>query len=85
MRRQRNAKIIANLGPARAHEHTIRALAEAGADAFRINFSHGAHAEHEQRVALERGFAVPGELMLIAAGIPFGEAGTTNLVHITRA
>jgi len=38
-----------------------------------------------RRVALERGFAVPGEGMLIGAGIPFGEAGITNLVHITRA
>ena len=36
----------------------IRTLFEAGADVFRLNFSHGAHAEHAQRVrtirALER-------------------------------
>ena len=54
MKRQRNAKIIATLGPASSDENTIRALAEAGADVFRINFSHGAHAEHEARVAIIR-------------------------------
>ena len=54
MKRQRNAKIIATLGPASSDEKTIRALAEAGADVFRINFSHGAHAEHATRVAVIR-------------------------------
>jgi pyruvate kinase len=54
MKRQRNAKIIATLGPASADEQTIRALAAAGADVFRVNFSHGSHAEHEHRVAIIR-------------------------------
>ena len=34
-------KIVATLGPATADRESIRALAEAGCDVFRINFSHG--------------------------------------------
>jgi hypothetical protein len=38
MRRQRNAKIVATLGPASSAPEIIRALYEAGADVFRLNF-----------------------------------------------
>jgi len=34
-------KIVATVGPASASHETLRALAEAGCDVFRINFSHG--------------------------------------------
>ncbi len=43
MRRLRNVKIVATLGPASSDEPTIRALFEAGADVFRLNMSHGTH------------------------------------------
>lgn len=43
MRRQRNVKIVATLGPASDTYDTIRALHEAGADVFRLNMSHGSH------------------------------------------
>ena len=43
MRRMRNVKVLATLGPASASEEKIRALFEAGADGFRLNMSHGAH------------------------------------------
>ena len=41
MRRERNAKIVATLGPASSTRETIRALFLAGVDVFRLNFSHG--------------------------------------------
>ena len=51
MRRLRNVKIVATLGPASSDYDTIRALFEAGADVFRLNMSHGTHddirARHE--------------------------------------
>ena len=50
MHRHRNAKIVATLGPASADRATIKALFEAGADVFRLNFSHGTHADHKQRL-----------------------------------
>jgi pyruvate kinase len=43
------AKIVATLGPASSDAATIRALADAGADVFRLNFSLGSHAEHRAR------------------------------------
>ena len=49
MHRLRKAKIIATLGPSSSSPDTIRALFDAGADLFRLNFSHGAHAEHANR------------------------------------
>jgi pyruvate kinase len=63
MRRHRHAKIVATLGPASAAPDMIRTLFEAGADVFRINFSHGTHEEHAARIrairALEREFSRP--------------------------
>ena len=50
MRRGRSAKIVATLGPASSSEATVAALAEAGADVFRLNFSHGSHEEHAQQL-----------------------------------
>jgi len=49
-----HAKIVATLGPASSSRDMIRALCNAGADVFRLNFSHGVHEEHRQRLALIR-------------------------------
>ncbi|NKC16962.1 MAG: pyruvate kinase [Gammaproteobacteria bacterium] len=46
MHRERNAKIIATLGPASSDAAMIERLFLAGADMFRLNFSHGSHDEH---------------------------------------
>ena len=43
MRRHRNVKIVATLGPASDDYETIKALHLAGADVFRLNMSHGSH------------------------------------------
>jgi len=43
MKRHRNVKIVATLGPASDTYETILALHEAGADVFRLNMSHGSH------------------------------------------
>ena len=54
MRRFRNVKIVATLGPASSDYETIRALHEAGADVFRLNMSHGDHEEIRERHAIIR-------------------------------
>jgi len=46
----RCAKIVATLGPATSSVATILELAKAGANVFRLNFSHGEHAEHVARI-----------------------------------
>ncbi|MCZ6721404.1 MAG: pyruvate kinase [Proteobacteria bacterium] len=50
----RNAKIIATLGPASSTPEAIRGLFEAGADVFRLNFSHGEPREHAESTAVIR-------------------------------
>jgi pyruvate kinase len=54
MRRQRKAKILATLGPASSTREQISALFDAGADVFRLNFSHGSHEDHQKRYELIR-------------------------------
>jgi pyruvate kinase len=54
MRRTRNAKIVATLGPASTSHDTIEALFNAGADVFRLNFSHGTHDDHQRRLEVIR-------------------------------
>ena len=46
MRRNRNAKIVATLGPASSELRQIEDLFLAGVDVFRFNFSHGSHEAH---------------------------------------
>ena len=72
MRRARRAKIVATLGPATSDVKSIRALFARGADVFRLNFSHGSHADHAQRFhavrGLEREFGRPIGVLLDLQG-----------------
>ncbi|MEM8788337.1 MAG: pyruvate kinase [Pseudomonadota bacterium] len=49
LRRNRNVKIVATLGPASSDYETIKALFVAGADVFRLNMSHGTHEDIRAR------------------------------------
>lgn len=44
--RKRRTKVIATLGPSSRSPERIKQLIEAGANVFRLNFSHGTHDEH---------------------------------------
>ena len=65
--RSRKVRILATLGPASDSAEMIRALFVAGADAFRINMSHGAHEDHARRIAtireLEKEFHRPTTIL----------------------
>ena len=54
MRRTRNAKIVATLGPISSDKDTVRRLFLAGVDVFRLNFSHGSPSDHRARFAILR-------------------------------
>ena len=46
MIRRRKSRIVATLGPASRSPEIVTALARAGADVFRLNFSHGSQEDH---------------------------------------
>ncbi|AZA21764.1 MAG: pyruvate kinase [Lactobacillus helveticus] len=50
----KKTKIVSTLGPASNDIETITALAKAGANVFRFNFSHGNHQEHLARMKMVR-------------------------------
>ena len=52
--RGRKVKILATLGPASRSPEMIEKLLRAGADAFRVNMSHGDHETHAQTIAAIR-------------------------------
>ena len=54
MRRNRKAKIVATLGPASSDRTVIESLFCSGVDVFRLNFSHGSHQDHKERVEIIR-------------------------------
>ena len=60
----RKTKIICTIGPASEKEDVLRAMMDAGMDVARINFSHGAYADHLDKIHLskklraEKGLAV---------------------------
>ncbi len=65
--RARKVRILATLGPASNDAGMIRELYLAGADAFRLNMSHGAHEDHARSVAhiraLEKEFGRPTTIL----------------------
>ena len=54
MRRNRNVKIVATLGPASDTYEMIKTLFEEGVDVFRLNMSHGTHSEMRDRYQMIR-------------------------------
>lgn len=52
--RNRATKILATLGPASSSRDVITSLVRAGADFFRLNFSHGTHRDHVDRLNMIR-------------------------------
>ena len=72
MRRNRFTKIVATLGPSSSSTERLRTLFEAGADVFRLNFSHGQHEDHRKRVnqlrALEKEYKHPIAILMDLQG-----------------
>ena len=54
MKRLHRTKIVATLGPATSSAEMIAKLFDAGVDVFRLNFSHGDHADHRANIAIIR-------------------------------
>src|SRR3954453_11087753 len=67
-----NAKIVVTLGPASDSPETVSALIHAGVQIFRLNASHGAWDQHQQRIetvrAAEKSTGKPVGLLLDLQG-----------------
>src|SRR5215475_1192674 len=85
--RSRKVKILATLGPASSDAKIIRKLLMAGADAFRINMSHGDQKQKAKLVshirALEKEFHRPTTILFDLQGpklrVGHFEGGKANL------
>lgn len=68
----RKTKIVCTIGPASDSEETLRALADAGMNVARLNFSHGDYKEHGARIKrikrMNRGLAHPVAILLDTRG-----------------
>ena len=85
MNSHRRTKIVTTIGPATRTVEGMVELIEAGADVFRLNFSHGTREDHSENVAMAREaaertgkeVAILGDLPGPAAGDDPSEAPTT--------
>lgn len=61
-------KVVATIGPASASPESIRTLARAGVDVFRLNFAHGTHEDHGRviRWAREAGEVLEKPIAILA-------------------
>ena len=86
MRRLRNVKIVATLGPSSSDYTTIRALFEAGADVFRLNMSHGTHEEQQARYDILRQVeADTGRPVAVLADLSSWKIETADLTELDVA
>ncbi|THD77384.1 MAG: pyruvate kinase [Phenylobacterium sp.] len=70
MIRARRARIVATLGPASREPSQVRELALAGADVFRVNFSHGSQADHARTIqAVRRAEVAVGRPLAVLADL----------------
>ena len=67
-------KILATLGPVTQSPDMIVQLIESGANAFRLNFSHATHADHEKSIKSIR--KVSRQMDRPVAILPFGRLGS---------
>ena len=71
----RKTKIVCTIGPASDSEETLREMCHAGMNVARLNFSHGTHEEHRQRIArirkVSKELGLPIAIMLDTKGPEF--------------
>lgn len=68
---ERRTKVVVTVGPASREPEVLEAMIRAGADAFRINFSHGSVADHTESIRRIRAAAeATGKLIGVLGDLP---------------
>ena len=84
----RKTKIICTMGPATDDIEVLRAMARAGMNVARFNFSHGSHEEHKQRIdrvkAVREEYNLPIALLLDTKGTEIRTGDMPVLVRRIR-
>ena len=84
----RKTKIICTIGPASDNEATLTKMCRAGMNVARLNFSHGTHPEHLEKInlikAVREKLDLPIAIMLDTKG-PEYRIGTFKNKRITLA
>lgn len=64
----KRTKIVATIGPKSESPEVLKKLSDAGVNVYRMNFSHGDHAEHGAKMDTVRKLNLPGAIMLDTKG-----------------
>lgn len=76
----RKTKIVCTIGPASESQETLIALIEAGMNVARLNFSHGSHEEHANRIkAIREAAKKTGKVVAILLDTKGPEIRTHNM------
>lgn len=72
---KKKTKIVATIGMNSATEDMLQAMSKKGVNIFRLNFSHGDHAEHKAKIDIIKKFNLPGAILLDTKGPEIRTAG----------
>lgn len=64
----KRTKIVATIGPKSDSEKILKELSKVGVNVFRLNFSHGTHQDHGEKIDRIRKLKLPGAIMLDTKG-----------------
>lgn len=64
----KRTKIVSTIGPKSESPEVLKKLSETGVNVFRLNFSHGDHAEHGAKIDTIRKLGLPGGILLDTKG-----------------
>ena len=79
---KKKTKIVATIGMNSATEEMLQAMSKKGVNIFRLNFSHGDHAEHKAKIDAIRKHNLPGAILLDTKGPEIRTAGMESKVEL---
>ena len=79
---KKKTKIVATIGMNSATEEMLPLMSKKGVNIFRLNFSHGDHAEHAAKIDIIRKYNLPGAVLLDTKGPEIRTAGIEGKIEL---